>query len=97
MRMRGSAHGGKFGLFGKIFRDRLAEVQPIGTAGLLDGLDDDAAEAERLIRRMQDDNAAFLRAKAIAMGGRIGDGDIAILPANNVIPFRGRRNTEVAG
>lgn len=91
MRMRGPS-GGKFGIFGKIFRDRLAEVQPVGTGGLMDGLDDDEAEAERLIRQFEADNAAYFRAKAIAMGGRIGAGDIAILPTDNVIPFRGRNN-----
>lgn len=91
MRIRGSGSG-SFGIFGKIFRDRLAEPQPIGNGGILDGLDDDEAEAERVARQIQRDNAAYYRALAIANGAMIGAGDIAILPTDNVIPFRGRGN-----
>lgn len=85
MRMRGTS-GGKFGIFGKIFRDRLAEPQPIGNGGILDGLDDDAAEAERLQRQLEEDNAAYFRALGLACGAR-GD-DIPVLPVDNVVPFR---------
>jgi hypothetical protein len=88
MRMRGPCNGGKFGLFGKIFRDRLSEVQPIGTAGLLDGLDDDAAEAARLQRQLEDDNAAYFRALGVSCGVLHGACDIPVLPIDNVIPFR---------
>lgn len=55
------ATGGTFGIFGKIFRRRLAAPKPIGTGGLLDGLDDDAA-ADQLAIELERDNAAYLRA-----------------------------------
>jgi hypothetical protein len=95
MRARGASDGARFGFFGKIFHHRNAQPQPIGDGGLMDGIDDDAAEAERLIRKFEEDNAAYFRAKAIAMGGRIGDGDIAILPVDNVIPFVPRSGRSV--
>lgn len=86
MLIRGSSYGCKFGIFGKIFRDRLAEVQPITDGGLLDGLDDDADEVERIIRENEQANADYMRALGMACGC-VGD-DIPVLPIDNVVPFR---------
>lgn len=62
MIIRGSVFGGRFGIFGRIFAARKAEAQPASDSGVLDGLDDDV-EAERLTRALEDDNAAYMRAR----------------------------------